>query len=1434
MSDEEVQINQNKGKSDEGSEDNLEETIISESEVSHTTTEDVTLDEVKGMDTESLRLLLEHKERMHQERLRMQLEVSERQHRYRLEFEQMKLNNEMKMKELEVGRSHSPVDSEPEEVKYKGPTMPRFNEGDDIDAYLHTFEKLAEAYKWKEDTWATRLAALISGKALEAYARMERTESLDYQKVKRAILQRYELTSETYRRKFRTCKRKTDETFREWSVRISRYNDQWWEAEDIPELSRRSESTKQLRDLLLREQLIESSPEELKIWLKERKPKSLDEMVTLADQYLTSRVVATAPRLKPSTPAGTQQSGKENVRETRKCYICDKRGHLAVDCRQKKNKPYNGKKAAFVYQRKLDPELKAYRIKGKVNGKAVMMLRDTGCTTTLVHSSLIPKRALISDDKITVYLADGSQRKLQMANCFLEVDSKVALRRVGVVEHLTEEVLLGNDIAQEVSTPSHAMVTTRAQAKGHLKESKRVNENIKKTKVKSKPLLSIENEDGVLEGLFMEKECQSLEEKDKVLDMTPSTLQEMQKGDETLKELFGKVEKKNVRSDESYFFIRNGLLFRSWLQGKEKQERREQLVVPKKCRSLICKVAHDIPLSGHLGIDKTTARISRNFYWPGMHKDISEYCNTCDICQKAAKKTGHEKSPLVSVPVVGIPFSKVAIDLVGPLPKSSRGNRYILVLVDYATRYPEAIALSSIDTKTIAEQLVQVFSRVGLPDELLSDQGSNFTSELMKDVCRLLNIRKLRTSAYHPMANGLVERFNGTLKSMLRKFVDKNGSNWDSYLPYLLFAYREVPQASTGFSPFELLYGRKVRGPLDLIFDTWTESQKSEDNVVQYILDMREKLKEMSDIAMQSLEVEQKKQKQYYDRKTRERHFSPGDKVLILLPSSTNKLHALWKGPYRVIKRLSDVDYQVQVGGNKGLQTYHLNMMRPFKVRQEQAFLCTNTMEDESEELPFESSPVTSGKETWRDVRISDTLTDEQREEVEKLLCEFQHIFTDAPGRTSMIKHKVELKEDKTSPIRQKPYRIPESKKEEVKQELDKMLKEGIIEESYSDWASPIVLVPKKDGTKRFCVDFRKLNAVCKYDAYPIPRMDDILEKIAPSKYLSNLDLAKGYWQIELDEASKELTAFVTPFGLYQFKMMPFGLNAAPSTFARLMRSLLRGQEEFCDAYFDDTTVFSKSWMEHLTHLRETFQRISDAGLTVRPTKCVVGAPEIEMIGHVVGNGKIRTKTDKVETIKKYPRPSSKKELRAFLGLVGYYRKFVKDFANISLPLTDLTRKGKNVTIDWNDKCEVAFNQLKDVLLKKPVLTAPDFNKSFSVQVDASDKGIGAVLSQVDEEGEEHPVQYLSRKLLDREVRYPTVEKECLAIVWAINQLRYYLCNREFTIVTDHRPLTWLERVKDKNQKLLRWSLVLQQYKFNILHKQGKENLNADALSRAW
>lgn len=438
--------------------------------------------------------------------------------------------------------------------------------------------------------------------------------------------------------------------------------------------------------------------------------------------------------------------------------------------------------------------------------------------------------------------------------------------------------------------------------------------------------------------------------------------------------------------------------------------------------------------------------------------------------------------------------------------------------------------------------------------------------------------------------------------------------------------------------------------------------------------------------------------------------------------------------------------------------------------------------------------------------------------------------FSAAPGRTDLALHHVETQGQK--PIQQAPYRVPESVKAAIRAELTEMLQLGIIRPSHSPWASPVVLVPKKDGSTRFCVDYRRLNDYTVSDAYPMPRIDELLDRLAGAQYVSTLDLSKGYWQIALTKDGIERSAFITPFGLFEFLVMPFGMKNAPATFQRVVDQLLEGCQGFTCAYLDDIAIFSDTWEEHLHHVGTILDRICKAGLTIRPDKCQLGMAEVQYLGHRVGGGTMKPEPAKVQAIHDWPTPQTKKQIMSFLGTASYYRKFVPNFSTVAKPLTDLTRKNSPRMIHWTPACDSAFQQLKSALASNPVLAAPDYKKCFVVQTDASTYGLGAVLSQVNEAGEEHPIAFISRKLLDREVAYATIEKECLAIVWALKKLQPYLYGREFTILTDHNPLTWLNRVSGDNGRLLRWSLALQPYNFTIQYRHGSQHQNADGLSR--
>ena len=411
----------------------------------------------------------------------------------------------------------------------------------------------------------------------------------------------------------------------------------------------------------------------------------------------------------------------------------------------------------------------------------------------------------------------------------------------------------------------------------------------------------------------------------------------MQNDDESLQKYWERNDVVVRGQAEISFEAKGGVLYRVYKHPYVNSGKPlKQVMVPVQLRSRIMALAHGSLMGGHMGIKKTADKIQSAFYWPGIQGDVTRYCKSCDVCQKTVNEGSVPKVPLEKMPLIDKPFKRVAIDLVGPIgPPSEDGHRYILTLVDFATRYPEAVPLKNIDTETVAEALVDIFSRLGVPEEILSDLGTQFVSECMKEVTRLLSIKQLTTTPYHPMCNGLTEKFNGTMKSMLKRLCSEQPRQWQRYINPLLFAYREVPQESTGFSPFELLYGRAVRGPMFILKELWTKELQEPEvkNSYQYVFDLREKLEDTLKLAHTELKKAQHKGKHYYDRKAKVRRFAQGDKVLILLPTDHNKLLMQWKGPFEVSAVVGLNDYKVCVKGKE--RVYHANLLKKYFERED-------------------------------------------------------------------------------------------------------------------------------------------------------------------------------------------------------------------------------------------------------------------------------------------------------------------------------------------------------------------------------------------------------------------------------------------------------------------------------------------------------------------
>ena len=647
---------------------------------------------------------------------------------------------------------------------------------------------------------------------------------------------------------------------------------------------------------------------------------------------------------------------------------------------------------------------------------------------------------------------------------------------------------------------------------------------------------------------------------------------------------------------------------------------------------------------------------------------------------------------------------------------------------------------------------------------------------------------------------------------------------------------------------------RVTRGPLLLLKEKWLDEDPEKISVLKYLATFKDRLFRAGQIAKRNLQESQSKMKVWYDRKAKSRCFEPGDRVLVLFPVVGNPLQAKYSGPYKVVKKISDTNYLVKTPDRrKETQVCHINMLKAYHEKPKPELVTLNNrlgLESPTHSKDCVGQVAEKEEDTESEVRLgndqqpiklqnSQILNDlgtklshlplVQRKELAEVITQYREVFPGVPSKTNLIEHDVDVGD--SAPIKQHPYRVSPMKKELLDKEVQYMLKNDIIEESQSNWSSPCILVPKHDGGFRFCTDFRKVNDKTKSDSFPIPRIADCIDQIGNAKFVSTFDMLKGYWQVPLTQRAREISAFVTPSGLYQYKVMPFGMKNAPATFQRMVNKLVRDIDG-CEGYIDDVVIFSDNWSDHIRQIERFFQIMREAKLTINLMKSEFGKATVKYLGHNVGQGQVRPLDAKIQTIVKYTIPTSRKELARFLGMAGYYRNFCLNFSEIAAPLTNLL--SKKVKFVWTDDCQLAFDKVKLLLQKSPVLKSPDYEKPFKLIIDSSDVGTGSVLVQEASDGLDHPVSYFSKKFLKYQKNYSVVEKETLGLVLALEHFDVYLGSTPFKIkvYTDHNPLTFLKTMKNKNQRLVRWSLALQEYNLEIQHIPGTQKMVADALSR--
>ena len=663
-------------------------------------------------------------------------------------------------------------------------------------------------------------------------------------------------------------------------------------------------------------------------------------------------------------------------------------------------------------------------------------------------------------------------------------------------------------------------------------------------------------------------------------------------------------------------------------------------------------------------------------------------------------------------------------------------------------------------------------------------------SGIFQQVMHELGIKQYRSSAYHPVIQGALEGFHQTLKNMIRSYCFDTEKGWDEGIHLLHFAVRESRQESLCFSSFELVFGQTVRGPLKLLKEKFLSQEDTPMNLLQYVSDFRSKLLTACEAAKSYLKKAQGKMIQNFDKNTKERSFKSGDKVLALLPIPGRPLQARYFGPYTVEKKASDLNYiKTTPDRRKQKQLCHINRLKEYVDRDSSTVALVNVIgsvpqkqdemnceEENCEEMNSHKTDPTCSKLQNSDIlkdldKKLSHLDQIQRNELKMLILEYEHLFPDIPTRTDQIYHDVDIEGSKS--IKQHdPHRMNPMKLQYLREEIQYLSDNDFTEPSQSDWSSPCILVPKPDGTFHMCTDYRKVNSVTKTGSFPVPRINDCIDNIGKAKCVTKFDLLKGFWQIPLTDRAKEISAFVTPDGLYKYKVMPFGMENSPATFQRLIYMIITGLDN-CKAYIDDAIIYIEEWDQQIKTMREFLERLSKANLTINLAKSKFCHATLTFLGHIFGQGQIKPVDAKVKAISDFPVSTCKRQLMRFLGMAGYYRKFCDNFSVIAEPLTNLL--SKRTKFIWTNDGQKAFDILKAILKNEPVLLAPNFAKEFKLAVDASDTGAGSVLMQEDSNGVDHPVRYFSKKFNKHQKNYSTIEKECLSLILALQHFEVYL-----------------------------------------------------------
>ncbi|GFX80046.1 retrovirus-related Pol polyprotein from transposon 412 [Trichonephila clavipes] len=701
-----------------------------------------------------------------------------------------------------------------------------------------------------------------------------------------------------------------------------------------------------------------------------------------------NRFGKTSPRLGASVPESTRERNFEK-RVIQRCYHYNMPGHIKAVCpkliKNKTTETLNN------IEGNENPDfLNSYTTKGSVNGHEIDILRDTGATIDLVCAKYINPSSFSGENvwvkqPLSPELVRLPLAVVEISGNFGTVQTKAAVCGNHLNQH--GRYLLGNKTAELIKgnlgynfLPVEILnaVQTRSQVKAARKERGIDSGDAKKGK--------------------MSEEIKSLYEQ------AASQVQVTNQVYSLEKELLVKN-----REDKLGNVVK-------------------LIVVPEELRDPIKSLCHE-GTSAHLGITKSKDKLNRYFYWPNCYRDMERFVKTCDQCQRAGKPNDKKKAPLKLVPVIQEVFTKLNIDACGPLPITSKGNRYLFTAICMSSKFPETIPMSDISSVSVTDALLNIFSRMGFPREIQCDQGTSFTSALTTEFFERFGILVRHSSVYHPQSNP-VERFHRTLKRLLRVLCLDAGSEWDKHLPSILLALRTVSHESTRYTPSELVYGKNLRTPETLVMEHWMEPEEEGDLVTEYMFKLINRLKRCQEVAINKMEEMKVKRKTWYVKNAVKREFMDGDLVLVLATSRANKLSVQWIGPGTILNKISETNYLVEIPGRRETsQIYHINMLKPYYKRPEHVNVVNNdetknSLADQELEIPYleNNSLVYDFEDVIQVSELNKHLHDKQMDRLRELLNKYSKCFSNNPGLTNLVEHEIQLVSDQ--PVRTKPYRM--------------------------------------------------------------------------------------------------------------------------------------------------------------------------------------------------------------------------------------------------------------------------------------------------------------------------------------------------------------------------------------------------------------------------